>query len=69
MKTNNWLNLDHHEYVGVDLIDGRRVELKKGDKLLISVDSVAVQSKDGTAIIFPAIQVSHIIKKFKSRYL
>lgn len=69
MKINNWLNLDHHEYVAIDLADGRRIELKKGDKLLISVESVYVTLKDGVSHIYPAIQVTQIIKRLKRRYL
>lgn len=65
MKTTSWLSKDHHEYVALDLMDGRRIELDRGDKLLLAVDSITVKQKDGFDIIYPAIQVSQIIKKWK----
>jgi len=69
MKTSNWLNLDHHEWVAVDMIDGRRLELNKGDQLIMEVDSITIKRKDGIDFILPAIQVAQIIKKLKDRYL
>lgn len=69
MKITNWLNLDHHEFVIVDMIDGRRLALKKGDSLLIAVDSVMIKQKNGADLILPSIQVAQIIKKLKVRYL
>lgn len=69
MKTNNWINLDHHEYVALDLDDGRRLELRKGDTLILSVDYATIKQKDGCDVMIPSIKIAQIIKKLKARYL
>lgn len=69
MKHSNWLNLDHHEFVAVDLEDGRRLELQKGDKLILSVDSITLRLASGVDYIIPTVKVSQIIKKLRKRYL
>ena len=69
MKTNNWMNLDYHEYVTIDLIDYRRIELEKGDNLLISSDSVCIQQKNGYSVIYPAVNVIQIMKRLKPKYI
>lgn len=70
MKTNNWLNLDHHQYVAIDLEDGRRIELEKNEKLILSPDSVSIlNSVTGECTIFPAVKVSQILKKYRKRYV
>ncbi len=69
MKTDNWLNLDHHEYVVVDLVDGRRIQLEKGDKLLTAIDGVMIRAKNGDDVLYPAVQVVQILKRYKKRYL
>lgn len=65
MKTKNWLNLDHHAFVVIDLMDGRRIKLNAGDRLIMAVDSVCVQTAKGVTYMFPSVQVAQIIKKDK----
>lgn len=69
MKDTGWLSLDHHQWLAIDLIDGRRIELSKGDRLLVSVESTTLKQKDGIDIIYPNIQVAQIIKKMKDMYI
>ncbi len=53
----SWLDFKFYEFIYIDLIDGQRINLTKGESLLINISSIKIRNDQGLTVAYPASRV------------